>query len=585
MNTPFSEFGVVYFADGLVFASNRIGKETDPKKPVTTWNKQSFYDLYIGTINKNEDVENIKPFAKELNTALHEGPAAFGEVDSIIYFNRSNNSTGQLKRDPYHTNHFSLLVAIKENEIWKVEKKISFDNDSLSICHPSLSTEGDKLFFASKMPGGYGGMDIYMTSRTNNGQWSRPVNLGPNVNTAFNEIFPYIHENGLLFYASDKPAGMGGLDIYYTFQNKQEWEEGVNLGEPFNSNKDDYNLILDPVEYKGYFTSNRQGGKGDEDIYFYEIRNSAPVVNSDSATAYSYQTKVEIDCMANDYDPDKDKLSMDGFSEVSKNGATIEFDSLTMRFVYYIPENFVGTDSFSYTLCDDFGVNQLCNSANVIVSIKKGEFSLKGRVLIREVNGKTMTPVSGVQMALRDKGEFTIGDTLTDKSGNFNFSLLPETDYKLRLKKQGYLVKYVEFSTKGMSPGNIERDEYIEKLEVGKTFILENLYYDLDKWDIRPDAALVLNELTKLMKENPTLKIELGSHTDSRGSDSYNMTLSQKRATSAVDYIIKNGIKSDRIIAKGYGETKLVNKCSNDVNCSEEEHQKNRRTEVKIISF
>jgi outer membrane protein OmpA-like peptidoglycan-associated protein/tetratricopeptide (TPR) repeat protein len=589
MNTPFSEFGAVYFKNGIVFASNRTLKEADQVKKQYNWNQQPYYDLYEAKITKNNDFEEVMPFAKELNSAFHEGPVCFESGDSTIYFTRNNYLEWRLKRDQFQINHLSLLVAKKvkdkDKEKWKEVKRIWFDNDSFSIGHPTLTSDGKKLFFASDMPGGYGGSDIYLSIKLDTGNWSRPINLGPKVNTEGNEMFPFIHDNGMLFYASNGLPGYGGLDIFYTSQNDKGWDDPKNIGEPFNSPKDDFSLTLNQAGYQGYFTSNRPGGKGDDDIYFFEILNAPPVANMDKVSAFAYEKKVNIDFMANDSDPDKDQLLVSGFSEVSQNGAKIDYDSITNKFIYNIPPNFTGLDTFSYTICDKIVFNQKCNSSKVIVTIQQGNFVLRGQVFLKDTTQKINTPMENVEIVLRDAGEFSLQEALTNNAGKFEFPLLPETDYKIRFKKTGYIIKYQEFTTKGKKPGIIEVVEYLEKLEIGKTFVLENLYYDLNKANIRPDAALVLNEVVKLMKENPSLKIELGSHTDCRASNSYNQNLSQRRAESAVKYIVSQGIKANRIKAKGYGESQLVNKCADGVKCTEEEHQKNRRTEVKIVSF
>jgi peptidoglycan-associated lipoprotein len=206
-------------------------------------------------------------------------------------------------------------------------------------------------------------------------------------------------------------------------------------------------------------------------------------------------------------------------------------------------------------------------------------FKLEGRVFDKSSN----QPIAGALVTLA-KVNGVVLKTETDENGGYRFNLAKESEYNVSAEKTNYRSDVENLATIGLTTSSVlTQNLHLEAIVVNKAIKLENIYYDFDKWNIRPDAAVELDKLVKIMADNPTIWIELGSHTDSRGKDGYNLNLSQKRAESAVDYIISRGIDKNRITAKGYGETQLLNKCSNGVACSEEAHQLNRRTEFKIV--
>jgi len=302
-------------------------------------------------------------------------------------------------------------------------------------------------------------------------------NLGNKIKTPGGEMFPVFEMKNLVDYASQGKSGSkGGLDIYYTTISGDDFEVPVNL-EQINSSGDDFGMVIHSNGKTGYFTSKKEGGEGDDDIY-----------------------KVLLE----------------------------------------------------------------------------GEFELE--LLVRDK--KTLSPVSGAKVNFSDNMT-----RYADNNGIITRDLDDDSDYTAFSDVQEYMNESVSFTTKDKPFGIIKEVINIEKVEVGQKFVMENIYYDFDKWDIRPEAAEELDKLVKIMKDNPSWKVELGSHADSRGSDSYNIELSQKRAESAVDYIVSRGISRDRITAKGYGESQLVNECDDGVECNEEQHQMNRRTEFTIIEM
>jgi outer membrane protein OmpA-like peptidoglycan-associated protein len=350
------------------------------------------------------------------------------------------------------------------------------------------------------MPGGYGKSDIYF-SVFSNSQWSKPFNLGPKINTEGNEFFPFISNDGIVYFASDGHGGLGGLDIYFSVPERGVFNSIENMGYPVNSSRDDFGLVLDSTGVKGYFTSNRVGGKGNDDLYFLKIKR-VPVI---------------IRGVIKDRDT-RDVLSDAKVDVVNENGQVI---------------------ATSITRIDgqfEFEVNK---GQQYIIKVNK-EFYFENE-----------KPVATASLRPND-----------------------EVFSEIFLEQ-----KIDESATEGPPPINME-EENGEALQVIE---LEYINYDLDKSDVRPDAAATLDKLIALMKEYPDLEIRVESHTDSRGSDEYNLLLSKKRAKAAFDYLVSKGIDPNRMLYHGYGETRLLNNCTNGVNCTEEQHEVNRRSIVKVV--
>lgn len=363
---------------------------------------------------------------------------------------------------------------------------------------PAFSPDGAELYFASTRPGGYGGVDLYKATKMANGDFGNAVNLGPTVNTAGNELFPRPAKDGKFFFASDGHPGFGKLDLFVAEKNSDGKQVVSNLGKNFNSNRDDFGIFFTDYPKAGFISSNREGGKGDDDIYFFEDKTPKPKI------------------------------------------------------------------------------------LNVLLNVYTKEIKADGK--------EAILPQTRVVLYGEDKRP--LGGDMVNAQGRVRFTLSPESEYSIIASRNGYFSKSFPYTTKGKTPDlttliqdvtNISLDTtiFLDQLILEKVTVLENIYYDLAKADIRPDAALELDKLVKILKDNPNIRIELSSHTDSRSGDDYNLALSQVRAQSAVDYLVSQGIAADRLVAKGYGETQLRIQNAQ----TEEEHQTNRRTEFKVIEI
>lgn len=487
-NDSNQEFSPAFYSENsIIFPSSRNGES----KVDDRWYDIPFLDLYVSEKN---DTGFTKPsrLESELNNRYHEGPLTIDTAFTKMIFTRNNyvkkkkeTGVGEIMR----LTMFSAKNLGSEtdssghtNYSWGEIEELPFNSDDYSIGHPSLSIDGKTLYFSSNMPGGEGGLDIYKVEIDSNGGYGEPVNLGKAINTPGEESFPFIHQSGTLYFASDARMGLGGLDIYYSEQSDSgTWSEPINMGYPINTNNDDFGLILDAEEDGGYLSSNRGGVFTNDDIYSFDKRG----------------------------------------------------------------------------------------------------LLLTGTVL----DTNTGNPIAGATVFVREANSDKVDTFETEADGKYLFEIFPNNEYTLSSEKHMWFLVSEEVvnTDEAKVPGIIKQDLFMTKLQVGAVIKLENIYYDYDKYNIRSDAAEELDRISKYLIKYPDLVVELGSHTDCRASDKYNNTLSRRRAESATEYLISKGAKREQLTAKGYGETELVNECADGVECTEEQHQENRRTEFKVI--
>lgn len=469
-------FSATQYEDKIVFVGERKAYAGKKKNP---WTGNSYLDLY--SMEKREDGSWLKPelLRGDINGPFHEGPASFSPDGTEVYFTRSNYFRRKMEVNDEMENNLKIFRATLVDGQWTNLEDLPFNSDDYSVGHPSIAPCCHTLYFVSDMPGGYGGTDIYRVD-FNDGKWGKPENLGKEVNTSGNEMFPYYDEDGTLYFSSDAHNSMGGLDVFVTYHTGDRWVQPENLNYPINSHKDDFGFVIDQETETGFVTSSR----------------------TDKDEIYQF----------NKYKP---KFNLIGFAHEKGNKTPVE------------------------------GV----------------------KVEITDESGKVITAVS-------------------DAKGHFKLKLQHENSYDLLCTKFGCFSRTDHISTKGLKYSqDFYADFEVEPIVIDKPIVLENIYYDFDKWNIRPDAAVELDKLVKILKDNPEIDIEMGSHTDVRGSDRYNQVLSEKRAHAAVQYLISKGIDARRLTWKGYGESILVNSCTNEAICDEDAHQENRRTEFKVTKI
>ena len=489
VNTEYADFGVAYFgADSVVFSSPRTKKSII--RNIWKPNEQPYLDLYVGAIDGGSEIVGKHKVKGTVNTRFHEAVVAFTKDLKTVYFTGNNYYNNIIKNDVDGTLRLQLYkAAVSANGEWTNVEKLPFNSDQFSTGHPALSPDDKKLYFISDGLESIGKTDIFVVDINADGTYGTPKNLGPTINTKEKEEFPFISDDGILYFSSTGHSGLGGLDIFASRIYDTSISESLNLGAPINSANDDFAFIL--KQDKGYFSSNRGEGAGDDDIYSLKVLSP-----------------LKIEC------------------------------------------------------------------TQIVTGVAK--------------NKDTQKPLIDAVIELLDNNGNKLQSITTKFDGIFNFEIACNSSYKIVGAKPDFIKneKTIEAKNDEVRGGlNISLELTPEEVKEKKILNINPIYFDLNKSNIRPDAARELDKIVDLMKKNPTIIVESRSHTDARGKDESNLLLSDKRAKSTVEYIISKGINPDRISGKGFGETELLNECANFVKCTKAQHQINRRTEFYIVDY
>ncbi len=558
-NSPYSDFSPTYYKNGLAFVSSRNVNQWVQNS--YNWDETSYLDIFIvdsaGNISQNG--------LQQVNTKYHDGPLEFYNNNTRIVFTRnsysSKNKNGVTKLQMYFG-----TWSEKENGFVNI-KPFPFNDLKYSFGHPTINEEGTVLYFISDMPGGNGGTDIYITIKESD-QWSKPVNLGPKINTAGNEVFPYLVHDNLLVFSSNGHQGLGGLDLFKVAVDGSVVKGEIeNLKAPFNSPKDDFGLIATTDFTSGYFSSNRKEELND-DIFRFSYQKPNMIMLNGKVLSQK----------------DSSSLNESMILVLSEAGELrISEESLPSgEFSFEIPwgENLkIVAAKDNYTLVDTITIDGLTeeNELSAELYMAKIPKTIGIQALDKATSEKLESPI--LMLTNEDK------DQLIPNPGTSKYIFEPGKPYFLTIAKEGY---YTTKDTILLTENEIEALENyqvsLKKIVVGESIRLDNIYYDVNSANLRTESEMELEKVVEFMTDNPGIKIELSSHTDSRGSALYNQSLSQRRAESAANYLVGRGIDEQRIIPRGYGESQLLNRCSDGVKCSGKEHQMNRRTEIKILS-
>ena len=576
INTAAWEFSPVYFKDGIVFVTN--GGKDGAVKRIDNWTNSRFFDLYFAkksnenTFESPSKIKGIQP-----NRKYHDGSATFSADFKEIYFTRNNYVKSKTQKSADKIVKLEIFKASyneSENK-WVDITALPFNNKEFNIAHPSLSRDGKKLYFISDMPGGVGETDIYVSTKDGN-TWGAPVNLGKEINTPGKEMFPFIADDGTLYFSSDGRMGLGGLDIYVASNTNGKWGNVENLGAPINSNKDDFGYVMNEEGKLGYISSNRDGGMGEDDIYAF-TRDPKQCIEG---FVYNAKTNEKIDGA---------KIEVINMADMntSNNG---EFKGCPvtagMKYQVLVSKQGYRKNAIEVTI-------PATGNAKVEVPLRK----IENIDLTVTVTEKDKGLMKGALITLKDKKTGRLFPCTTLAEGSCIFGLQPNSNYELTIQapsaKVGcsYGTEVRQVTTVGkIAPSTMSEQVTLEALCEGEIVEILNIYYDLNKFNIRADAAAQLdNFVIPIMNKYPNMIVEIRSHTDCRASAAYNLKLSQNRANAAVAYLISRGISPSRMTAKGYGESVLKNGCSCEgvltSTCTEEEHQKNRRTEFKILKL
>lgn len=594
INSRQADFSPMYYQKGITFVSAR--DEAGPVKRVFGWNQTPFLDLYffpdtaelhksvdlaakaasLGGGNATAETVDVAPmdekplskseaFSRTLNTKYHEGPMTFFKDQNRVIFTR-NNTKG---KGSDGIRKLKLYMAENVKGSWQKVEELPFCSNDYSAGHPALSPDDSKLYFVSDMPGGFGGTDIYVVEYKD-GQWSTPVNMGKEVNTEGNEMFPFVDESGNLYFSSDGHEGLGGLDLFYAEMREGIAYKGVeNLGYPINSEKDDFGLITTQNRASGYFSSNRKRGSSDDNIYsFRRICKQLNIFVYDAKTSEPIAV-ADVRVIKAGVNQDLRFTGTDGKTGFCVD-ANIDYEFKAVKEGY-------ASNSVRFSTMTQSEKSVM----TVSIYLEKSENTLVKGTVKTEVNQQ---PAPGVTVTLRNDSDKSEQKVITGADGKYEFEMKPGAPYTLTTQKNRYTANKEQLPKlkNGKNPKLIEKQQGI--YGEGDIFELKNIYYDYNKFFIRPDAARELDHVVTLLKKYPDMKIELRSHTDSRANDAYNLQLSTYRARATVDYLVNRGILPDRLTAQGYGETEILNGCTDDIACPESKHQQNRRTEFKIVS-
>ncbi len=598
VNTEHSEIGAGYFSDTelLLSSSKRRAKAV---KRVHSWTGNYFYDIYKAPINEGGDIGKLKVIKSGVKSKFHDGPSAYNPTTGYLYFTRNNYLDGKKGVDENKVVRLKLYRGKLEGNKFTNIEELSINDNSFSTAHPSISKDGKRLYFSSDRPGGFGGMDLYYVNLDKDGNpQGAPVNLGNKVNTSQNDLFPFFNgQENLLFFSSEGHFGLGGLDVYVAKLDKTGNAKSIeNLGAPINSPYDDFSFINSEDQTKGYVSSNRQGGKGSDDVYGFSqhvvIRNGAILKGNVKDLITDANLKDAVIYLTDKKGNVLDSLKADekGEFELSLREVDADFDLVAKNDGYVTGKQNIKFDAAKDEYKEDLKLMPVL------------DYYFAGSVLEK---GKA-TPIEGVKITILDnnKNKSEFAKVQSNNTGAFKSETLPyayneNINYQFKLEKDGYVTKEVTLKEVLAKKAEINVNEVLSidmtKIEVGKTDLndvvdIAPIYFDLNKSDIRPDAAKELDKIVKIMKDNPGMVIELGSHTDSRGSAASNISLSDRRAKSSAQYIISQGIAKDRITGKGYGKSRLKISDAEIAKASTNEekealHQKNRRTEFIIVKM
>ncbi len=569
INSPEADLGMSVMDDLLLFSSAR--GDGSGGRHMYQWDDQPFLNLYSAFL-KGETAEEPMVMRNDINSRYHDGTVSYDSLAKRMYFTRNNYFYGTVTKDTEGELNLGIYftdVVKGEFEQQEWGNLIPFDhNDANSNSgHPSVSPDGRRLYFASDRPGGEGGVDIWYCDNLGN-QWGVPQNLGPKVNTVGDEMYPFITAKGTLYFASSGQPGLGGLDLFFTRVRESGPGNVFNLGYPMSTRFNDHSLLL-LNDSSGFFASDRTGGTGSDDIYGCTIR---PQMMYLAGTVVDKVSRAPIEgALLVLKDGDGNPIQPVNVKQEAGGRFTIEAP-YSERYLLAATANGYNQAEVTINTDDD----QL---DNIVVEMEKYDYVAEGTVF----HGETGAPLPGSTVVLTDGTDKELARTVVGADGNYRFPLQKDSDYRLMVEKEGFFKQSARITTRGRTEPVLRADFKLFPLVVDQVVRLENIFYDYNKWNIRPDAAIELDKLVQTLLDNPTVTIELSSHTDCRGKDAYNMSLSQKRAKAAVDYLIVEGIAADRVKSKGYGEAKPSETCVCE-KCSEDQHQRNRRTEFKVLS-
>jgi outer membrane protein OmpA-like peptidoglycan-associated protein/tetratricopeptide (TPR) repeat protein len=523
INSDKSDYGPAIVKNYLVFTSSRDREVAIKRK--NTWSDEPFLDIYRSELFSDGTLGEALIIGEPITTKFHEGSSSYDVMTDKLYFTRTGFYENELSTDDQGITNIEIFTSSYDvdNDKWLEISPFPYNNKQYSVAQPSISADSKTLYFVSDMPGGLGGTDIYVCF-WNGAGWTEPQNLGRPVNTEGHEKNPYIDKDGTLYFASKGHVGLGGLDIYYAEPNSKGFDTPINMGYPVNTRFDDFSFTFtDDSKTAFYFASNRDGGVGDDDIYLINIKPEEPIILAGSVIIKESLKDTPIKMLITD-----------------DEGNLLASDTISKSRPFELP---------------------------IIETEKPWNMVFYPLFEMNALESK-----QGIDPATASNGVLNVGEIVLGED-------LPEDE----LDVEGTLVIADDGQdpTKDTDQGKVE---YIDmpSLEQGIDMQFDPVYFGFDKTNLSTEAKSQLDQLVKLMTNDKEATVEISGHTDSRGSKTYNLKLSERRTSSALNYLISKGIDASRITTVNHGELQLVNQCDDGVDCTKEEHAKNRRVELKI---
>ena len=619
LNSESSDFGIAFKDLGeVVFCSTRPSVNGFEDN----WTHEGYTDLFSSSVTfKGQELP--KKFADDkYNGIYHDGPAMFS--GDKMYLTRSNYVNRKVKKakedKTVKLQLHEVDINSSKNGVKKYSEKLVFNNKEYSVGHATISNDGKYMLFSSdgsEFEGHKGGTDLYLSvKKGEDGAWGDPKNLGSLINTPADEEYPFFGANNKVYFSSDGHYGLGGLDIYTTTMSEDlTFGKPVNMGAPLNTSFDDFNYVFNAQEGFGFLSSNRPGGQGSDDIYTFRYKNGddSPA-GSTMLRTMSYDSETLEPIAGVKITIDK---CVEGELESDANG------KVKSRVNSYMKCRVMAEKEGYYPKQVPFSVFE--RDVDVEIPLTKRDSANNIQLQVCVYERRTGQPIVDAEVKVFNNLEGKFENVLTDEYGCAIFDgIRPDQCYgivgtkEVTVPDQKYLTTTEEACTHGVeAPALVQKQLYLDYVTLGEPIIGSNsqgpdglvlpiIYYNLNKFNIRKDAAAELDELVKIMNDNPTIEIEAASHTDCRRDVAYNMNLSEKRAKEAVLYLEGKGINSKRLTWGAYGETQLVNdcdcECDGDIkqmglksfrdcedkqvaDCSEQDHQLNRRTEFVVTKF
>lgn len=628
LNSKSRDYGPVFYRNGLVFASNY--KKNGAQNQRTG---ETFSELYFAPFDPNGIPANRQMFSIDINSKLNEGPATFSRDNKTMFYTQNNQKGGVQKADRSGVVRLKIYEAHRGPVDWIPQGELPFNDNSYSCLHPSLSADGKRLYFASDMPGGEGGYDIYYSDRLPEGGWTAPVNVGPPVNTPKSEITPFIHPNGTLFFASNgHDTNLGGLDIFY-LEEKSGERTAVNMDAPYNSKEDDFGFIIDDELRHGFFSSDRapddrglNGTVGKDDIWMFKVQSGiqevkpaslrGAIVVKDARTGRPIQgaelrllkstgegfvdtdsSVYEIDLQPVNGDPSNLSLQLRPKSAQKMRPAEMTSNSDGealadfLRFRSYV----LLVNHPDYQMTQQF-VSVPDTDEPFSVQIQMTEAPKCHRAQGTVLTDQLGTRIANASVKFIHKATNKTFTTRTSLNGDYDICLTEPGEYLVQVSRTGFgpdnhilyaLPDQAVFHETRLRPTRIgvEPSEAVavaSGLEPGAMIALDNIVFDYNQATLNQTAIRSLDALYDLMTRYPDLNIDLVAHTDTRGNAANNLALSKERAENAVSYLEYRGIPLHRMRAIGRGGAEPRNHCNPGVDCSETEHAANVRVEVRV---